>query len=211
MQRQRIAALTQLGDNIFTSKSENNNIYNIQPQANGRSCFTRLPRQRRAQLQRLHRQGWISFLHTCKSTFVSIWNSFLFSAAVQWREASRHRGCGGQTRTSAEPVCWQWVFLFVNCLLQNYLIDLQNLNKLCGRWRKTPWPKSPGTPLTSGIRFFFLLTADLVDEMAPFKLLSQDYLQKMEATKKAVGMVKGKTVFKAKEGTPKVGLTSGWN
>ena len=47
--------------------------------------------------------------------------------------------------------------------------------------------------------------------MAPFKLLSQDYLQKMEATKKAVGMVKGKTVFKAKEGTPKVSLTSGWN
>ena len=156
MQRQRIAALTQLGDNIFTSKSENNNIYNIQPQANGRSCFAGLPRQRRAQLQRLHRQGWISFLHTCKSTFVSIWNSFLFSAAVQWREASRHRGCGGQTRTSAEPICWQWVLLFVNCLLQNYLIDLQNLNKLCGRWRKTPWPKSPGTPLTSGIRFFFL-------------------------------------------------------
>ena len=34
----------------------------------------------------------------------------------------------------------------------------------------------------------------------------QDYMQKMEATKKAVGMVKGKTVFKPKEGTPKVSL-----
>ena len=34
----------------------------------------------------------------------------------------------------------------------------------------------------------------------------QDYMQKMEATKKAVGMVKGKTVFKPKEGTPKVRL-----
>ena len=34
----------------------------------------------------------------------------------------------------------------------------------------------------------------------------QDYMQKMEATKKAVGMVKGKTVFKPKEGTPKVSV-----
>ena len=33
----------------------------------------------------------------------------------------------------------------------------------------------------------------------------QDYLQKMEATKKAVGAVKGGK-FKQKEGTPKVGL-----
>ena len=33
----------------------------------------------------------------------------------------------------------------------------------------------------------------------------QDYLQKMEATKKAVGAVKGGK-FKPKEGTPKVGL-----
>ena len=33
----------------------------------------------------------------------------------------------------------------------------------------------------------------------------QDYLQKMEATKKAVGTVKGGK-FKQKEGTPKVGL-----
>jgi len=32
----------------------------------------------------------------------------------------------------------------------------------------------------------------------------KDYMQKMEATKKAVGMVKGKTVFKPKEGTPKL-------
>ena len=33
----------------------------------------------------------------------------------------------------------------------------------------------------------------------------QDYLQKMEATKKAVGAVKGGK-FKQKEGTPKVAL-----
>ena len=38
----------------------------------------------------------------------------------------------------------------------------------------------------------------------------QDYMQKMEATKKAVGMVKGKTVFKPKEGTPKVSLFLLW-
>ena len=38
----------------------------------------------------------------------------------------------------------------------------------------------------------------------------QDYMQKMEATKKAVGMVKGKTVFKPKEGTPKVSLLLIW-
>ena len=34
----------------------------------------------------------------------------------------------------------------------------------------------------------------------------KDYLQKMEATKKAVGTVKGGKTYKQKEGTPKVGL-----
>ena len=77
--------------------------------------------------------------------------------------------------------------------------------------KKDPMAEVTGDAPDKWDKVLLYLTADLVGEMAPFKLLSQDYLQKMEATKKAVGMVKGKTVFKAKEGTPKVGLTSGWN
>ena len=47
--------------------------------------------------------GSPSFIHANQHLFQ--FETFLFSAAVQWREASRHRGCGGQARTSAEPVC----------------------------------------------------------------------------------------------------------
>ena len=135
MQRQRIAALTQLGDNIFTSKSENNNIYNIQPQANGRSCFTRLPRQRRAQLQRLHRQGWVSFLHTSNQHLFQFETLSYSLQLYNGEKLPDTEGVVVKQGPQQNPFADSEFFLFVrkNCLLKNYLIDLQNLSKLCGR------------------------------------------------------------------------------